>query len=52
MEGYIIFSESGDEILELKGDCIKIYEDRTEIFLKHVLVAVVPKSMLIIRGDD
>jgi len=51
MFGYIIFSADGEEILNIEGDFLKIFEDRTDIFKEKILVAVVPKSMLIVRGE-
>lgn len=51
MEGYIIFSAEGNEIRFIEGDMVKIFEDRNEIFKEKILMAVVPKSMLIVRGE-
>jgi len=49
MEGYAIYNDSGEEVIRLEGDMISIFDDRTEIFNKKILVAAVPKSMLILR---
>lgn len=49
MGGYAILNEDGNIIMKLEGDMLKVYPDRNEIHDCNILVAYVPKSMLILR---
>lgn len=50
-DGYNIYSAEGNMIRTIEGDFIHIFEDRYEITKEHILMAVVPKSMMIVRGQ-
>jgi uncharacterized protein YxjI len=49
MEGYAILNDDGEEVIRIEGDMVRIFEDRNEISHNNILVAVVPKTMLILR---